>query len=136
VITPARSKMWRKVLALVPVLLVVASVPGQALLRCRMDGALRAACCCPAEQDASPAPAAPAMSGPGCCDRVIVSRDLSPIASPPAAGPALDLAVPVVLPAYAALIAPDRVRAPRAVQRGGPARRGPDLLALKQTYLI
>jgi hypothetical protein len=134
--TVRKTALWRKVLALVPVLLVVASVPEQVLLRCRMDGELRAACCCHAGDSSASEPTGPAVSNPCCCDRVIVSRSVAPFASSRAAAPVVEVALPVVLPAYAVLAAPAPPRAPRAVQSGGPAREGPGLLVLKQTFLI
>jgi hypothetical protein len=131
------TALWRKALALVPVLLVLASVPEHFLLRCRMDGELRAACCCHAAENAETARSEPALSNACCCDRVVVSRLLAPFASGRAPAPAVDVALPAVGPAHAALIAPEPLRpAPRALQRGGPAREGPALLVLKQTFLI
>src|SRR5436190_347181 len=131
--TVRKAALWRKVLALVPVLLVMASIPEHALLRCRMDGELRAVCCCPAAEKSTSEPSGPVVSSPCCCDRVVVSRSVAPFASARGPAPVIEVAIPVVLPAYAALVAPEPLRAPRAVQRGGPAREGPALLVLKQT---
>jgi hypothetical protein len=130
--TAQRIAVWRRVLAALPLLLVVAAVPEHALLRCRMDGEMRAACCC----TTGAAPAGPSVSNPCCCDRVVVSGPVAPFTSARDAAPVIQVAIPVVLPAYVARVAPEPVVPPRAVHGGGPARERPPLLILKQTFLI
>jgi hypothetical protein len=126
------AALWRKVLALVPVLLVVvASASAPVQLRCRMSGEVRSACCCPSGE----APAGPALSDPCCCDRVLITHAPAPLASErPAVSVAL--ATPVALPAFAVLVTPDPTSAPHVVRRGGPLRSGSALLVLKQTFLL
>jgi hypothetical protein len=135
--TVRKAALWRKVLAWVPVLLVMASIPEHALLRCRMDGELRAACCCHrAGETSTSEPSGPAVSKPCCCDRVVVGRSVAPFASGRGPAPVIQVAIPVVCPAYAVLAAPALMRAARDVRGGGPAREGPTLLVWNQTFLI
>ena len=47
-----RLPAWQKVVAFAPLLLLLVSLPSEMLTRCRMDGLLRAACCCPAQEEA------------------------------------------------------------------------------------
>jgi hypothetical protein len=131
-----RPALWRKVVAFVPLLVVAASVPGHVLLRCRMDGGLRAACCCPSEKTDGSEPSGPAVSDRGCCDRLLTSGSEPPLASAPLATPVVEAAVAVALPSYCASIQPQPRYLPRGLQRDGPAREGPALLILKQTFLI
>jgi hypothetical protein len=100
-----------------------------------MDGALRSVCCCAGGEKTASEPG-PVASEPCCCDRVVLEPSVAPVASADRATPAVEVAIPLVLPTYAAAPMPEPLRPPRAVQRGGPAREGPGLLVLKQTFLI
>jgi hypothetical protein len=131
----ARHPLTQKLLALVPVLLLVVSFPGQVLLRCQMDGQLRSACCCPGDEDEASAEAGATLSSP-CCDRVIASRQGAPVAPARGPAPAVDVAIPVGLPAIAARDHFAPRTPPRALLQGGPPREGPPLSILKQSFLI
>jgi hypothetical protein len=117
------------VLALAPLLLVIVSLPTQMMMRCRMDGQVRERCCCPADQNGSPAPA---LQAPDCCDREVATRSV------PTARPTPEASAPVVV---ATLIpypdaAADRRGAVRALRDSRPAREGPPIRLLTQTFLI
>jgi hypothetical protein len=120
---------WQRVLALAPLLLVLVSVPAQVLLRCRMDGRVRDACCCPSDSDK--AATAPALSRPCCCHRE-VSKHSPSVASTTEASPA----VASLLGSLTTQLLPEPHSASRVPGRGRPAREGPPLLLLKQAFLI
>jgi len=128
-----RSQGWATALIVVPFLLLVVSLPGRVLLRCRFDGQVRASCCCKVDmRQESPAPG-PSLSGPSCCcDREISGHalPLRPMADVAAPG------VPVVLPAFASLVdhRPGGDGWPAPDLRGPPPPRR--LIVLKQSFLI
>ena len=131
-----RLSAWRKVVALAPALLLMAYLPAEAMLRCRIDGTLRSACCCPAKKEAPSAHAA--IRAAGCCDRAVVGADERPAMEAPRA-PNVDRVpnaaiAPVVALTVPALVASARIDG--ATQRYGPAREGPLLVLLKQAFLI
>jgi hypothetical protein len=128
-----RASRWRTVLALLPVLIVAASLPARALMRCRFDGTLRDACCCPVD-DAS-GPSAPSVAEARCCERVMGEASRTPVVSSRSAEPAVDAASPVLL-VLVAPAAPEPPRAPPGLARGRPLLPRPPLLVLKQTFLI
>ena len=126
---------WHRAVALAPLLLLALWGPGEVLLRCRIDGLLRPACCCPTD-DAPPSPG-PTMQASDCCDRQLTDNERAPFETPRAAGPDVArLAVVVAAPpgAPAAPSFDDRLRRPR--QRPGPARGGPATLLQKSAFLI
>ena len=124
-----RPGAWQRVVALAPLLLLLASLPSQVLMRCRMDGLLRDSCCCPRTSDATPA--GPTVSGTSCCNsettvsnvpvvRTTANPDVTPTlvaVSLPSPGPEAELRV-------------------RSIRPAAPAREGPPLLLLKQAFLI
>ena len=126
---------WQKLAALAPALLLLVCLPAQMMLRCRMDGLLRTACCC--AQQEKEQPAGPTIEAQDCCDRVSASSDrpAADVARPatPDLAPTSVLAVVIDT---AALLAPASDRFDRAVQRYGPAREGPPLVLLKHAFLI
>jgi hypothetical protein len=125
-----RPRAWQRVAALAPLLLVLVSLPSQVLLRCRMDGLLRDACCCPRASEAAP-PAGPTVASDGCCKSETAVRQL-PVARttpPPDATPA---PVAIELPPAR----PETVAIARSVRPSAPAREGPRILLLKQAFLI
>jgi hypothetical protein len=130
-VSGSRRPWWQKLLAVPPVLLLVALLPGQVLLRCQMDGHLRPSCCCPTSDDAPPA-------GPAfierCCDRESAPEPVVRVAS--TWPPAVDLVPPIR--AESALAAPAPTpRAPvRTAQESHAARGGPSLPIAKQALLI
>jgi hypothetical protein len=130
-----RFSTWQKAVALAPVLLLMAYLPAEAMLRCRIDGMLRSACCCPEKKEA-PSPHA-AFRAADCCERTVVAAHQRPAmeASPAnvdhvfvaAAAPAIATALPDLSP-------PARVD--WGAQRYGPAREGPPIVLLKHAFLI
>lgn len=130
-----RHSLWQKVAALTPALLLLVYLPAQAMLRCRIDGLLRTACCCSHQGEEQPS--APAVKAQDCCDQEIadaqrpkadVARSSSPDLTPTVAVALLPPFVPVALPVG--------LRFDRAAQRHGPAREGPPLVLLKHAFLI
>ena len=128
-----RYALWQKVAALAPLALLLAYLPGQMLLRCRMDGSVRSACCCPTEEaDQLPDPVARAQD---CCDRelIVTARPIATASQP---------ANPQFAPDVVAFWTPafDAVPPLRAVDRAwrshGPPRGGPTVVLLKQSFLI
>ena len=61
-----RFSLWQKAVALAPVLLLLVYLPGETMLRCRIDGLLRPACCCPPKAEA--ASAGPVVKAADCCN--------------------------------------------------------------------
>ena len=129
---------WQKVAALAPALLVLVYLPAQVMLRCRLDGRVRAACCC--SHDGDRQPAGPAMKAQDCCELRIAGGGHRPQAEV-ARSATRDLvpngAVAVIVPAAPLLAAPAADRFDRAIQRHGPAAgHGPPLVVLKHAFLI
>lgn len=126
---------WQKLAALAPALLLLVCLPAQMMLRCRMDGLLRPACCCAHQQEQEPA--GPTIEAQDCCDRVMPDSDrqVADVVRPatPDLAPTTDLAVVVD---FAPLLAPAPHRFDRTAQRYGPAREGPPLVLLKHAFLI
>ena len=131
-----RFSAWQKAAALAPVLLLMAYLPAEAMLRCRIDGLLRSACCCPDKAEAPSSQAA--LRAADCCERAaIADHQQPPMAAPRAqdvdhafialAAPFVGLALPGVAP-------PARID--RGAPRYGPAREGPPLVLLKHAFLI
>jgi hypothetical protein len=129
----ARRHAWTKALVLAPFLLFVVSLPGQVLLRCRFDGQLRIACCCPSDQRVEQS--GPALSDPSCCQREVSTPALPAFA----VRPPTDLiapAVAVVLPPFAVALAHQVAASTPARHRSRPPREGPPIIVLKQSFLI
>jgi hypothetical protein len=128
-----RSTHRRRLLALVPLLLVLGALPGEVLLRCQMDGLLRAACCCPTEDAAAPA-TQPTVAGRCCCEVEAPARERSSLASLwDAPAPPLLTALPTLLPGTPAA---DLRSLARRLRWSRPAREGPTILLAKQAFLI
>lgn len=130
-----RYGAWHKLVALAPLALLLAYLPGQMMLRCRLDGRLRPACCCPAQDpDQS---SGPVIKAQDCCDRE-VTVSARPVVEPPrAAGSDRDPTALVQAPfAFAQLTSPPASRHERARQGHGPPREGPPIVLLKHAFLI
>jgi len=129
-----RFSVWKKVVALAPLLLLVVYLPGQMMLRCRIDGHLRPACCCPqGEQTPDPGPVVKAQ---GCCDREL-SVNQRPVVE--CDQRAIDLVVApasflAVLPIAAPLAEPNR--SGLTWHAHGPPHQGRPIVLLKQAFLI
>jgi hypothetical protein len=130
-----RFSVWQKVVALAPLLMLAVYLPGQVMSRCRMNGLLRPACCCPADDQAENAVAA--LKAADCCDREIAQtvRPVVDAATPTEPGFNPAAAVAALLPSVPLLSAPAE-RFDWALQRHGPAREGPPLVLLKHAFLI
>jgi len=126
---------WQKLAALAPALLLLVCLPAQMMLRCRIDGLLRAECCCAHQEQQQPA--GPTIEAQDCCDRVTANSDRPPadVARPATRDLAPTSVLAIVIDA-AALLGPAAHRFDRAVQRYGPAREGPPLVLLKHAFLI
>ncbi len=125
---------WQKLAALAPALLLLVCLPAQMMLRCRIDGLLRAECCC--AQPEQPQPAGPTIEAQDCCDRVTANSDrpAADVARPATPDRAPVDAVAVVLDAAA--LTPVARPFDRAVHRFRPAGDGPPLVLLKHAFLI
>jgi len=129
-----RYTLLQKVAALAPIALLLVFLPGQAYLRCRIDGTVRATCCC--GQAMAPANPGPIARAQDCCDRETTTT-VRPVVEAPGgrfvdhvpAGPAV---ASVMLP-VPSLPAP---RWDRAQPSHGPPRGGPPVILLKQAFLI
>lgn len=126
---------WQKLAALAPALLLLVCLPAQMMLRCRIDGLLRAECCCLHQEQQQPA--GPTIEAQDCCDRVVANNDrpAADVARPATRDLAPTSVLAVVIDS-AALLGPAPHRFDRAVQRHGPAREGPPLVLLKHAFLI
>jgi hypothetical protein len=125
---------WQKLAACAPLLMLLVSLPAQVLLRCRIDGIARAACCCPkAEEAALPVTVVKAQD---CCDReVTVNTRVETAAARSAAPDVVELAL--VLLASSASPLPQTTDSQPAVFRShGPPRGGPSVVLLKHAFLI
>ena len=67
-----RVSLWQKAVAFAPALLLVVYLPGETLLRCQIDGMLRAACCCP--QEAETQSAGPVVKAADCCNTEVTQN--------------------------------------------------------------
>ena len=127
--------VWHKVMALAPLLLLAVYWPGQAMLRCRIDGQLRPACCCPHDRDAQET--GPVVKAQDCCDQEVTATQRPVIAAAQlstddtAAAALATTLIPSPVPAVAA---PSRFTRPR--QALAPPRDGPLLILLKHAFLI
>ncbi len=130
-----RFSLWQKAVALAPVLLLLVYLPGESLLRCRIDGMLRSACCCPHKSE--PQDSGPVVKAQDCCDREMTQSQRPVVDAARAAGRdlvATTAIAPVVLP-VAVSFAP-AFRFDWASQRYGPAREGPPIVLVKHAFLI
>ncbi|MEO5770353.1 MAG: hypothetical protein ABIS92_18500 [Polyangia bacterium] len=131
----------RQVVALAPLLLLAVYVPGQMMLRCRMDGVIRATCCCPvAEDDQRSPPAEYGLKAPDCCEHQLSASARQPVE--PASTTAARIAAPPLSGTLAFGAAPlsldgEPARAHRAWRANGPpGDAGPALVLLKHAFLI
>ena len=130
-----RFPIWQKVAALAPLLLLSVSLPSQILLRCRIDGLLRSACCCPPEADTESS--VPVVKAQDCCDREVIvnERTVAEPARGSGVGTAWATSTAIALPLVTLTLAAP-VRSERAWQAHGPPRGGPSIVLLKHAFLI
>jgi hypothetical protein len=129
-----RFSVWRKVVALAPLLLLAVYLPGQLVLRCRMDGHLRPVCCC--HQDDEKRDTGPVAKAQDCCDRelTVTQRPVFEAeqgANEPGLAPPSVLAILSLAPPLAERDGSGSTRPPRA-----PPGEGPPLVLLKHAFLI
>ena len=130
-----RFSTWQKAVALAPVLLLMAYLPAEAMLRCRIDGLLRSTCCCSHENDQQSS--GPVVKAQDCCDTEVIEsvRPTAEAAHPATHGLAFIATAAVPVAPGAPVAAPIAALA-RAAQRHGPAREGPPIVLLKHAFLI
>ena len=133
-----RFSAWQKVVALAPLLLVAVYLPGETMMRCRFDGLLRPACCCPQAQDGEAHDAGPVVKAEDCCDRVMSTSEQRPVVEAARrADPGPITWAWVATPVASPVTDTSPPRAPAwAAQRYGPARSGPPIVLVKQSFLI
>jgi hypothetical protein len=130
-----RFSVLQRVVALVPLLLLAIYLPGQMMLRCRIDGLLREACCCP--PDGEPPSSMPVLKAQDCCDREAANSARPPgEATPTTEGGLIWTPTLVVARAPVALLDPPPAIAGRQGYGQGPAREGPAIVLLKHAFLI
>jgi len=130
-----RFSAWQKVVALAPLLLLAVYLPGQMMLRCRIDGLLRPACCCPRE--AATQDVGPVLKAQDCCDREMSASDRPVIEAAQLFAVELTWAPSAALPtASLSVVLAGSLRSERAWQAHGPPSEGPPLVLLKHAFLI
>ena len=130
-----RFTRWQKLAALAPALLLLVSLPAQAMLRCRIDGLLRPTCCCPHQEESESA--TPAIKAQDCCQREITETRPLPVAAARPENREITHLIAVALAAPSVPALPPSIDRPIwASQRYGPAREGPPLILLKHAFLI
>lgn len=137
-----RFSLWRKLVALAPLLLLAVYLPGEMMLRCRIDGLLRPTCCCAHASEPAPGSVTgPVVKAQDCCDRemsasarpVVEAAQLSgqdqtpDLASTAFAAPAL---------AFASSTLAGSARLRQAWPSQGPPGEGPPIVLLKHAFLI
>jgi hypothetical protein len=128
-----RFTLLQKLAALAPVALLLACLPSETYLRCRIDGSVRTACCC--GEGLAPANPGPVARAQDCCDREAAAT-AAPLVEAPVRVADGAVFVPVLGPAALAVVAPDLSRWDRPQQSQAPPRGGPPLLLVKQAFLI
>jgi hypothetical protein len=135
-----RFSVWQKVVALAPLLLLAVYLPGEMMLRCRIDGLLRPACCCP--HAAEPAQeSGPVAKAQDCCAREMSTNDRPVVEAAQLSGP--DQSQSSISTAFAAptLVLSSSTLAGSAQPRQGwpsqgPPREGRPIVLLKHAFLI
>jgi hypothetical protein len=130
-----RFSVWQKVVALAPLLLLAAYLPGQMMLRCRIDGHLRPVCCCPHDDEKQDT--GPVVKAQDCCDRelTVTQRPVFEAEQRAADQELGPLSVVTVLPVAAPLAEPNRSGL-MTWQAHGPPGEGPPIVLLKHAFLI
>jgi hypothetical protein len=123
-------------MALAPLLLLTVYLPGEMMLRCRIDGLLRPACCCAHDAEPAQESGGPVVKAQDCCaremstnDRPVVEPDqraADPVVAPPS--------ILAVLPNTSPLAEADR--SALTFLAHGPPREGPPIVLLKHAFLI
>jgi hypothetical protein len=130
-----RFSVWQKVVALAPLLLLAVYLPGQMMLRCRIDGTLRPACCCPDE--AATRDVGPVLKAQDCCERELSASDRPVVEPAKPASVDVTWAVSAPLPPVPlSTVLSGSAQSERAWQAQGPPGEGPPLVLLKHAFLI
>jgi hypothetical protein len=130
-----RFSPWQKAVALAPALLLLVYLPAQMMLRCRIDGLLREACCC--SHEAEHESSGPVFKAQDCCDPQVPQHQRPKAEA--ASSQTHDLAAVAVVAVLASAVPSDPPaldRFDRAALRHDPAREGPRIVLLKQAFLI
>ena len=130
-----RFALWQKAAAFVPVLLLLGYLPGEMILRCRIDGLLRSACCCPQQSDRQDS--GPVVRAQDCCEREVTQNQRPAAETARPASRDFVVADTIVFEAapVAQLTSPTE-RFDWAWQRYGPVGQGPPIVLLKHAFLI
>jgi hypothetical protein len=136
-VIPRRFAAWHKVVALAPLLLLAIYLPGEMMLRCRVDGLLRPACCCPEEGDSQAQDATPVARAQDCCDQELTATQRPVVVQAQTSVADMDWALVATLPGLP-VAEPDRSdRTPRPIwQAQAPPGDRPPLVLLKHAFLI
>jgi len=130
-----RFSAWQRVVALAPLLLLAVFGPAQSMLRCRVDGLLRSACCCPPTSEAPDS--GPVVKAQDCCQREDGVNERPAVEL--SRSDALDVASATsyaLVPAFVPVVMAEPAPCDRAWQAHGPPREGPTLVLLKHAFLI
>lgn len=128
-----RYSLLQKLAALVPIALLLVFLPAEEYLRCRIDGSVRAACCCAEAQ--APVNQGPIARSQDCCDRE-TTHSVRPVVEAPGPGTLEWIPAAPVSAAVALVLAPPAPRWSGARPSHGPPRGGPPVILLKQAFLI
>jgi hypothetical protein len=116
--TSRRFAAWQKVVALAPLLLLAVYLPGQMMLRCRIDGG-------------------PILKAQDCCARELSATDRPVVEAAQLSGVDSAWTVAAALPALAvSIVRTDFAPSARGWQAQGPPGEGPPLVLLKHAFLI
>jgi hypothetical protein len=136
-VSSRRFSLWQKVVALAPLLLLAVYLPGEMMLRCRIDGLLRPVCCCSHEAERAPANG-PVVKAQDCCTREISASARPVVEAARHSTPDVTWAASVA-PALAiacSTLAGSTQSDRQAWPFHGPPCEGPPLVLLKHAFLI
>lgn len=130
-----RFSAWRKIAALAPLLLVFVCLPGELMVRCHMDGMLRAAPCCAHEGELGDS--GPAFKARDCCDREVTSGQQRVFEVPPVTDhEQISIAALTLCAVAGAVVVARDPDVDGAAKRYGPVREGPSIVLAKHAFLI
>jgi hypothetical protein len=130
-----RFSAWQKVVALAPLLLLAVYLPGQMMLRCRIDGLLRSACCC--LQKAATQNVGPVLKAQDCCAREMSASERPVVEAAQPSTVDLTKALAAALPtAPLSLVLAESLQSEWVWQAHGPPHERPPLVLLKHAFLI
>jgi len=134
-----RFSPWQKLVALAPLLLVAVYLPGEMMVRCRFDGLLRPARCCPqaSEESGDAQDLAPVVKAQDCCHSELSASERPVVEATQRTDPGSVTWAWAATPAAAPVsdASPPRPGA-WAAQRYGPVRVAPPIVLAKHAFLI